>query len=157
MLIVGFENGVLSGEVLAELRRLREHDIVRLVDLLFVTKDENGEIEAIEHSELQEASVQAFGSLAGALTDMGGAGEEEAEAGAMPGAVAVDEEGAVIDPDEAWYVADAIPPATSAAIVLLEHRWAIPLRDAIHHGGGNALVDTWIHPQDLAAAGADAA
>ena len=52
MLVVGFENGKFSGEILAELRRLREHDIVRLVDLMFVTKDEGGEIEAIEHSDL---------------------------------------------------------------------------------------------------------
>ena len=36
MLVIGFEDGKFSGEILAELRRLREHDIVRLVDLLFV-------------------------------------------------------------------------------------------------------------------------
>ena len=157
MLIISFENGNFSGEILAELRRLREHDIVRLVDLLFVAKDESGEIEAIEHSDLREAEAQAFGALAGALIGIGAAAEEGAEAGATVGAVAVDERGSVINPDEAWYVVDAIPPATSAAIVLLEHRWATPLRDAIQRGDGNALVDTWIHPQDLSAAGADAA
>src|SRR5512133_1796439 len=157
MLVVGFENGKFSGEILSELRRLREHDIVRLVDLLFVTKDESGEIEAIEHSDLAEDEAEAFGALAGALVGMGAAGEEGAEAGAAQGAAAVEERGSVMDPDNVWYVADAIPPGTSAAIALLEHRWAIPLRDAIERAGGNALVDTWIHPQDLVAAGAEAA
>jgi uncharacterized membrane protein len=157
MLVVGFENGRFSGEILAELRRLREHDIVRLVDLLFVAKDESGEIEAIEHSDLAEDEAEAFGALAGALVGMGAAGEEGAEAGAAQGAAAVEERGSVMDPDNVWYVADAIPPGTSAGIVLLEHRWAIPLRDAIERAGGNALVDTWIHPQDLVAAGAEAA
>ena len=157
MLVVGFENGKFSGEILAELRRLREHDIVRLIDLLFVAKDESGEIEAIEHSDLADDEAEAFGALAGALVGMGAAGVEGAEAGAARGAAAVDERGSVMDPDDVWYVADAIPPGTSAGIALLEHRWAIPLRDAIERAGGNALVDTWIHPQDLVAAGAEAA
>jgi uncharacterized membrane protein len=157
MLVVGFENGKFSGEILAELRRLREHDIVRLVDLLFVAKDEGGEIEAIEHSDLADDEAEAFGALTGALVGMGAAGMEGAEAGAAQGAAAVDERGSVMDPDNVWYVADAIPPGTSAGIALLEHRWAIPLRDAIERAGGDALVDTWIHPQDLVAAGAEAA
>ena len=92
MLVVGFEDGKFSGEILAELRRLREHDIVRLVDLLFVARDENGEIEAIEHSDLAEDEAEAFGALAGALLGMGAAGEEGAEEGAAQGAAAVEEE-----------------------------------------------------------------
>ena len=157
MLVVGFENGNFSGEILAELRRLREHDIVRLVDLLFVAKDESGEIEAIEQSDLTGDAAEAFGALAGALIGMGAAGVEGAEAGAVQGAATVDERGSVVDPESVWYVADAIPSGTSAGIALLEHRWAIPLRDAIQRAGGNTLVDTWIHPQDLIAAGAEAA
>ena len=157
LLVIGFEDGKFSGEILAELRRLREHDMVRLVDLLFVAKDEDGEIEAVEHRDLSRNESEAFGALAGALLGMGAAGEEGAEPGAALGATAVDERGSVIDPDEVWYVADAIPPGTSAGIALLEHRWAIPLRDAIEQAGGETLVDSWIHPGDLAAAGADAA
>lgn len=157
MLVVGFENGRFSGEILAQLRRLREHDIVRLIDLLFVAKDENGEIEAVEHSDLPEDEAEAFGALAGALMGMGAAGEEGADAGAALGAAAVEDRGSVINTENVWFVADAIPPGTSAGIALLEHRWAIPLRDAIEGAGGEALVDTWIHPQDLVAAAAEAA
>ena len=126
MLVLGFEDGKFSGEILAELRRLREHDIVRLVDLLFVTRDENGEIEAIEHSDLAVDEAEAFGALAGALLGMGAVGDEGAEDGAAQGAAAVEERGSVINPDNVWYLADAIPPGTSAGIALLEHRWAIP-------------------------------
>jgi uncharacterized membrane protein len=157
VLVVGFDNGKFSGEILAELRRLREHDIVRLVDLLFVSKDENGELAAIEHSDFPEDEAEAFGALAGALVGVGAAGERGAEAGADLGAAAVDERGSVVDPDNVWYLADAIPPGSSAGIALLEHRWAIPLRDAIARAGGQNLADTWIHPQDLVAAGAQAA
>jgi hypothetical protein len=140
MLVIGFEGGKFSGEILGELRRLREFDVVRLVDLLFVAREEGGEMTAIEHSDLAEDEAKAFGALAGALLAMG----------------AEEERGPEINPDDVWYLADAIPPGTSAGVALLEHRWAIPLRDAIEHAGGELLVDTWIHPGDLAAAGAEA-
>jgi uncharacterized membrane protein len=157
LLVVGFEDGKFSGEILAELRRLREHDIVRLVDLIFVARGEDGEFEAVEHSDLPAEEAEAFGALAGALLGLGAAGEEGMEAGALAGAEAVDERGSVIDPESVWYLADEIPPGTSAGIALLEHRWAIPLRDAIERAGGHSLVDAWVHPSDLVEIGAQAA
>jgi uncharacterized membrane protein len=156
VLVIGFENGNFSGEILAELRRLREHDIVRLVDLVFVTKDESDQIEALGKSDLAEDEAQAFGALAGALVGMRAVREEAAEAGAARGAAEAEERGSVVDPDNVWYLADAIPPGTSAGIALLEHRWAIPLGDAIERADGNLLVDAWVHPRDLVAAGAEA-
>ena len=50
-------------------------------------------------------------------------------------------------------MADAIPPGSAAAIALIEHRWAIPFRDAVVRAGGVALADEWIHAADLVAAG----
>ncbi len=155
ILVVGFEHGKFEGKALAELRRLREQDIVRLVDLLFVQKDEQGEIAEIEISDLPREEMAELGAVAGALLGFGAAGEEGAEAGALAGA-ARGEEGSLIDEEKVWYLADAIPPGTAAAIALLEHRWAIPLRDAIAEAGGQTLVDAWLHPQDLIAAGAAA-
>jgi uncharacterized membrane protein len=154
MLVVGFEEGKFEGKILAELRRLREHDIIRLVDLLFVAKDEDGEVAAVEHSDLTPEEAMEFGALAGALLGLGADGEEGAEAGAVAGAAAA-ADGSVLD-DDVWYLADSIPPGTSAGIALIEHRWAIPLRDAIQTAGGETLVDTWVHPQDLVAIGAAA-
>ena len=43
---------------------------------------------------------------------------------------------------------------TAAAVALLEHRWAIPLRDKIAQAGGLTLSDAWIHVADLVAVGA---
>ena len=157
LLVVGFEDGKFSGEILAELRRLREHDVVRLIDLIFVARGEDGEFEAVELSDLPAEEAEAFGALAGALLGLGAAGEEGMEAGALAGAEAVDERGSVLDPDDVWYLADEIPPGTSAGIALLEHRWAIPLRNAILDNDGVILADEWIHPDDLVRYGAEAA
>ena len=44
LVVLGFEGNSLTGEILAELRRLRDHDVIRLIDLLFVSKDESGEV-----------------------------------------------------------------------------------------------------------------
>jgi len=53
-----------------------------------------------------------------------------------------------------WYLGDAIPEGTAAAVALLEHRWAIPLRDKIAKAGGLTLSDAWVHVADLVAVGA---
>ncbi len=153
MLVVGFEHGKFEGKILEELRRLREHDIVRLVDLLFVHHDQEGNLVKVELSDLSQDEAMEFGALAGALVGFGAEGEEGAEAGALAGAAAA-EDGSVLDSDEVWYLADEIPRGSSAGIALLEHRWAIPLRDAIDEAGGHTLVDAWVHPEDLVAIGA---
>jgi uncharacterized membrane protein len=156
VLIVGFQEGKFEGEILAELRRLREHDIIRMIDLIFVAKDEQGDIAEVEHSDLSAEETAEFGALLGALIGLGAAGEEGAVAGAEIGAEAAAANGSLLDAEDAWYLADAIPPGTAAAIALIEHRWAIPLRDAIEGAGGHSLVDSWVHPEDLVAIGAGA-
>jgi uncharacterized membrane protein len=159
LLVVGFENGNFTGAILDELRRLREFDIVRLVDLMFVNKDADGNVLAIEHSDLTEEESAQFGAIVGALVGFGAEGEEGLEAGAEAGALMgerASEEG-WIGEEEAWYIADVIPEGSSAAVALIEHRWAIPLRDAILAAGGLPVANEWIHPMDLIAAGMGAA
>jgi uncharacterized membrane protein len=154
VLVVAFEEGSFEGKILAELRRLREHDVIRMIDLIFVAKDEQGDVVEIEHSDLSAAEAAELGALAGALIGLGADGEEGALTGAESGAAAAAANGSLLGDEDAWYLADAIPPGTAAAIALIEHRWAIPLRDAIEGAGGHSLVDSWVHPEDLVAIGA---
>jgi uncharacterized membrane protein len=156
MLVIGFEGNNFTGEIIPELQKLKEHDIVRLVDLLFVMKDDDGEIAILQTSDLSQDEAMEFGATVGALIGLGADGEEGAEAGALAGAEAL-EDGHVFDEDEAWAVADTIPNGTSAAICLLEHLWAVPFRDSIQRAGGFLLADAWIHPTDLVAVGLEAA
>jgi uncharacterized membrane protein len=155
LLVVGYgEDADFKGAALDELHRLSEQDIVRLVDLLVVAKDEQGNISKVEISDRPE--LQKYGAVAGALLGFGAAGEE----GVVPGAVAGAEataSGQMYDPDEVWLLAEQIPPGMTAAIAMLEHRWAIPLREAITGAGGVVLADEWVHPEDLVTYGAEAA
>jgi uncharacterized membrane protein len=156
MLVVGFEGPEFKGEILEELKRLKDEDIIRLIDLAVVYKDDDGNIETLHKTDLSDDEALEFGAVAGALIGLGAAGEEGAEAGAMAGAEAM-ADGQVFDDDQIWYAADAIPNGTAAAVALIEHRWAIPLRDKIVAAGGIPLVDEWIHATDLLAVGVVAA
>lgn len=147
LLVVGLAADESKGEILAELDRLRENDLVRLIDLLFVRKDADGTVEKLLLSDLSREEAEVFGAIVGALIGLGAAGEDGAELGAREEATAL-EDGHVLD-DEVWFVDDAIPNGTAAAVALLEHRWAIPLRDGIRRAGGFHLADAWIHPADL--------
>ena len=153
MLIVGFEGDKFDGSIMEELERLKEHDIVRLIDLLFVKKNEDGEIEVVQRSDLSSDEAEQFGAIVGALVGFGADGDDGASYGALAGAAEL-QDGHVFDDDAVWYLGDAIPDGTAAAVALLEHRWAIPLRDKIAKAGGLTLSDAWVHVADLVAVGA---
>jgi uncharacterized membrane protein len=155
MLILGFEDPQFKGEALAELKKLREADIIRVIDAMVVWKDAEGNVAVLKDSDFSTEEMGEFGAIVGGLIGLGAAGEEGLEAGAEMGAEAMEE--GVFDDDEVWYAVDAIPPNTAAAIALFEHRWAIPFRDAIARAGGFVLADEWIHPKDLVAVGLMAA
>jgi hypothetical protein len=138
VLVVGFEDPQFNGEILEELRRLREQDIVRLVDLVVVAKDRDGNVSRLATGELSEAQAAELGALAGALI-----GLDEAPPAAGAGDGVADE--------DVWYPADVIRPGTAAAVAVIEHRWALPLREAIERAGGTPLADAWLHPSDVAA------
>jgi hypothetical protein len=140
LLVVGFDRPDFSGEVLAELERLREGDVVRVIDLLVVHKGADGVVERLHHSDLTAAEAEGAGAVVGALIGLG-ATRVEAEGGRLPAE------------EEFWSVDEAIPNDSAAAIALIEHRWAIGTREAIRAAGGVAVADAWIHPADLVAAG----
>ena len=154
LLVVGFDNPDFHGEIVAELERLRESDTVRVIDGLAVHKDANGDMEVAHLSNLTRDEAIEVGSTIGALVGLGIAGEEGAVAGAEAGAenAAEGNLGAVAD-EEAWDVLADIPNGSAAALVLLEHHWAVPLRDAIARAGGFRINDGFIHPEDLVAIG----
>ena len=76
------------------------------------------------------------------------------EIGAELGAIAgLDGELEVFDEDDAWDVIAEIPNDSAAALLLLEHHWAVPLRDAVARAGGFRISDGFISPIDLVAIG----
>ena len=131
VLVVGFDHPTFSGEVAAEFSRLQQAGIVRLVGLLLVSRAEDGTLETVTDDDIPAHLRRlAAGVLAGA------------------------ENAPPSNPDQldvsTWSLADAIPYGGTAAVALIEHTWASPLRDALVRNGGQPLDETWLAPDDLA-------
>jgi uncharacterized membrane protein len=150
LIVLGFDHPNFHGEIIAELERLHESGTVRVIDSLAVYKDADGEIEIQHLSNLTRDEAIELGTKIGALIGLGVDGEEGAETGAELGAEQAAEEGInVFGGGEEWDVLDDIPNDSAAALILLEHHWAVPLRDAIARAGGFRLSDGFISPLDL--------
>src|SRR6266704_353312 len=154
LIALGFSQPDFHGEIIAELERLHESGTVRVIDALAVYKDAQGEIEVEHLSNLTQDEAIELGSKIGALIGLGFEGEEGAIEGAEAGAEEVAAEGINFFGDaEEWDVLEDIPNDSAAALILLEHHWAVPLRDAIARAGGFRLSDAFISPFDLVAIG----
>jgi hypothetical protein len=132
VMVVNFEDTNFTGEIEAELIRLEETGTLRVLDVIFVAKSLEGEIEVIRTDDVHT------GALTQALLGIG------------DGAEAVD---ASTDDADVWYAADAIEPGNAAGIMVLEHRWAIPLREAIANAGGAGVVTEWVDEAQVASLG----
>jgi uncharacterized membrane protein len=128
VLVVGFDHPSFSGEVLAELARLREAGVVRLVDVLLVSRGNDGTFETLPPPAGADPGLGRIAAdLLGADGETGGS-----------------------DPvDEAsWSLADAVEPGGSAAVALIEHLWAGPLVAAVRGAGGQTLAEGWLSEDD---------
>jgi len=132
LIALGFDHPDFRGEIIDELERLRESDTVRVIDAMAVYKDAKGELEVEHLSNLTKEGM---------------------EAGAEAGAEAAAEGGVQVFGDDDWDVLEDIPNESAAALILLEHQWAVPLRDAIMRAGGFRISDGFISPLDLVGIG----
>lgn len=130
VLVVGFEEPSFSGDVVAELSRLRDAGVVRLVDVLLVRREADGSFDTLPPPEGADPGLgQVVADLLGSDGD--------------------DETG-----DEAtWSLADAVAPGGVAAVALIEHLWAQGLLDAVGRAGGRTLGELWLSPEDRARLG----
>jgi uncharacterized membrane protein len=153
LIVLGFSHPDFHGEIIAELEALRRSDTVRVIDALAVYKDARGEVEVEHLSNLTTEEAIELGSKIGALVGLGIEGEAGMEAGAAIGAEAGAEGARVFSDADAWDVMAEIPNDSAAALLMIEHHWAVPLRDAIARAGGFRLADAFISPLDLVAVG----
>lgn len=149
LITLGFEHPDFKGEVLEEFNRLSDDNTVRVIDALVVFKDADGDVAVLETSQLDQESAMELGATVGALVGLGAAGEEGAAVGAVLGAEAAEDGLDLFDDEDVWDVLEELPLDAAAALVLLEHRWAIPLRDKLAAAGGFPIGAGMITSIDL--------
>ena len=131
LLILGFPGNQFSGEITPALVKLIDSGTIRVLDLLFVTKNEAGDVAGIELADLDEPTKNALGSLIG-------------------------EQVTLLSEEDMEDAAEILEPNSSAALLLFEHAWAAELRSAIINSGGE-LIDWLRIPAELIDEGAGAA
>ncbi len=115
-----------NGEVAPHLIDLVERGLIRILDLSFVTKDEDGSVAGLELSDLGD-----------------GATELEVFEGASSG---------LLSDDDLTEAAAALEPGTSAAILVFENTWAAPFAAAVRRSGGQLVASGRIPVDDVLAA-----
>ena len=144
LIVLGVSHPDVDGGVRAELARLRAAEATRLVDALVLTKDTQGELEA---DQLAEAGIIA--KLIGLdITDR--KDDDEASVVTSPAVAELGESVHAFDSEEEWDVVAEMPNGSVALLLLFEHRWAVPLRDAMTRAGAVRIADGFVSPLDLA-------
>ncbi len=122
--VIGFEGNRFNGEIAKELGEVVDAGTIALVDLVFITKDIDGNATSLE---LDNKEDPRFAGFAGMLEGLAGLLTEE-------------------DIDT---IAADLAPNTSALVVLFEHRWAVRLKEAMEGAGGFLVARETIRPETL--------
>jgi hypothetical protein len=120
-IIVGFPGNQFNGEIAPELGKLVESGTIRILDLVFITKDASGEVSAVEFED--HADVALFNALEG-------------------------EVGGLVSDEDIEYAAVELEPNSSAALLVWEDVWATPFVEAMRNSGG-VLIEGSRIPHDL--------
>jgi DNA-binding NarL/FixJ family response regulator len=129
--------------ILAEVDRLRGRGVLRLLDMLFVARSQDGTIE-----QLAIGDDDDFGSLLAAVVPVANGG---------PAAPAPADGLAAFDPADARALAESLDPGTALAFLLVEHYWAAPLFAAIAETGGMLIGEGFLTAETGLVVGAEVA
>ncbi len=111
--IVGFPGNKFNGEIVPALEDLVDSGLVRIVDLLFISKDAEGNVEAFEYED--HPDLDAFSALGQALDGL-------------------------LNPEDVEMAAEVMAPNSSALFVVWENLWARAFSDAVLGSGGVVLA-----------------
>ena len=153
---VGFETlDRFRGDIIDELEQLTPLGAVRILDVLFVAKEDNGDLVALEMGDLgEEEGDEVLGTLIGMLLGFSFEGED----GKTQVTVDVTESSAIgVSVADIRRIARDLAPGTGAGLLLVEHRWAAGLRDAILAAGGHLIAQGFLTLDGLALMGAELA
>ncbi len=153
VIVFGFDRtDQFSGEVLQELARLRSRGMIRVIDVYLALKDAAGKLSHVEMTWLQEQEKIEFGTVVRKLLEAGGA---PVAPGSGPELMDLAARSSGITPEDLRAAVAAIPPGRALGVLLFEHTWAIPFRDAIRRAGGRGLAQGFITPEGLMIVGAE--
>jgi uncharacterized membrane protein len=150
VIIFGFDRtDQFHGEVLEELTSLRGRGLIRLLDLFLARKDSSGEIIAVEMEGLTQQESVEFGRVVGKLLGVESVSPGQLAVRAVENILASASHSFGLDYHGLRQVVENLDPGKAFGVLMFEHTWAIPLRDAIRRAGGVPLAQGFITPEAL--------
>ncbi|GGX68743.1 DUF1269 domain-containing family protein [Streptomyces minutiscleroticus] len=147
LLAVAFgPDAAFEGRIIEELEELTAKDQIRVLDLLAVQKSAEGDLVALDYQ------AEGMGDTVGALLGLEAGSLKEAER-VFPSLAPGRPFG--LGPEDIRELADALEPGTAAGFLLLEHRWAKELKDALRAQGGVPLAEGFLTAEALASVAAE--
>src|SRR5436190_15620627 len=157
LVVIGFDQQAqFRGEIIRALSQVRGRGVIRLVDALFVRKDEDGEISAsMRESDFTSEQREALGAIAGGLIGYIAGGEASAVAASIEAEQAVADHAFGFGLSDLRNIDDRIKPGHAALVLLFEHVWAKDLKQAVRGAGGIPLAQGFLTPEVLVMLGAE--
>lgn len=158
LVLIGLENDKLKGQVSRELHRASEKGSIRVLDALAIQKTKEGSVISLGATDLTPEQRMTYGAVVGGLLGLGVTGTEEGlRVGAERGAETFANQNFGLSGADIQAIAADLPPGTTALMVLFEHLWAIPVKEAIESAGGVMLAQGLVRPEALIQFGANIA
>lgn len=154
LIVLSFDKPNFTGWVADELDFLRESGVITVVDALAVYKTPEGDIEALQESDLDLDEHIAVSGAIGALMGLGAGGVRGAIEGAAERMDAVAENEFGFDDTDILDIAEGLAPDSAALILLFEHTWALGLKEAVIDAGGVMVAQGLLTPAALVDIGA---
>jgi hypothetical protein len=152
VIAVEFDNtDQLQGQVLDALDELTPMGAARIIDALFVAKEDNGDLIAVEAGDAG-AEDEVLGELVGRLLGFSFEGDEPTDGTVVERG---DPSLMGVSPADIERIGDDLAPGTGALVMLIEHGWAAGLRDAVASAGGRMVAQGFLTPDGLMLLGAE--
>src|SRR5215813_11175003 len=145
-------------EVVRHLRSASERGNIRLIDLAYIRKAEDGTLQTGRMSGLSEEEQRKFGTVARALIGMGAAMEYARTGGEFGGGAFADQDFGEPIQEIKERIAEAfqdLPPGAACAIALIEHRWLLEVKENLQNKGIVILTQGLVRPRSLLMLGAE--
>ena len=157
ILAVDFSEPTFSGKIRDELQKLRDHEFIRIVDGIAIQKDASGNVIVLEESDLSSEQNEQYGAIIGALIGLGSGDVEIAQQNSAYVAERFNERYEYgLDKEDLEDLTDNIPNGDAVLVLLIEHVWAIPFRNAVRDEGGILLAQDFLSPELLISVGQEA-
>lgn len=136
-----------KGDILRELNNLRTRGVIRVLDLLFVMKDERGNVVSYQDTQLSVEEERQMGEILSAMLGLDGGTATDGQVAAEALAAAEAEYGLTMGDIQA--LADQVEPGQAAALLLVEHMWAVDFKEAVRDAGGRMVAQGFLTPEVL--------